>query len=119
MNLLPPQNIDKELYQFLTRLSTQIKEIKTTSSNTVTNRNLQLTISNFIKGLSNVDNTNDKQKPISDKTQEALNNKVNVVDVVDNLTSSDIGKPLSANQGLQLKSLIGGLEQRIQDLESV
>lgn len=77
-------------------------------------------------GLSNVDNTSDINKPISSATQNALNLKadqssldisnsnisseitnrinedllkVNISDITNNLTSTDINKPLSANQG--------------------
>lgn len=35
-----------------------------------------------------------------------LNGKVNISDIIDNLTSSEISKPLSANQGKVLKGLI-------------
>lgn len=35
-----------------------------------------------------------------------LNDKVNISDIIDNLTSSEINKPLSANQGKVLKGLI-------------
>ena len=35
-----------------------------------------------------------------------LNDKVNISDIIDNLTSSEISKPLSANQGKVLKGLI-------------
>lgn len=39
--------------------------------------------------------------------------KVNVSDIVDNLTSTAIDKPLSANQGNALKSLISALSERV------
>ena len=39
----------------------------------------------------------------SKSTKDELDKKVNVTDVVDNLTSTDTGKPLSANQGKVLK----------------
>lgn len=39
---------------------------------------------------------------------DRLNAKVNIVDIKDNLTSSDTNKPLSANQGLVLKTLVDG-----------
>ena len=37
--------------------------------------------------------------------------KVNISDIVDNLTSSDTDKPLSANQGKELKALIDDLDE--------
>lgn len=40
-----------------------------------------------------------------------LAKKVNIEDIVDNLTSTDTDKPLSANQGKELKDLIDGLEE--------
>ena len=40
----------------------------------------------------------------------ALDLKVNVADIVDNLTTQDATKPLSANQGYVLKGLVDGLE---------
>ncbi len=45
---------------------------------------------------------------ISDVTglDERINEKVNVIDIRDTLTSSEINKPLSANQGLVLKGLV-------------
>ena len=57
-------------------------------------------------GLSNVDNTSDANKPVSTATQTALNLKVAIADIRDNLTSFDTNKPLSANQGKILKGLI-------------
>ena len=42
---------------------------------------------------------------------DLLADKVNVSDIVDNLTSTDTDKPLSANQGKELKDLIDGLEE--------
>lgn len=38
-----------------------------------------------------------------------INGKVNVNDIVDNLTTSDAKKPLSANQGVELKKLIDAI----------
>ena len=39
---------------------------------------------------------------------EEINKKVNISDVKDNLTSSDVDKPLSAKQGKELKTLVDG-----------
>ena len=40
--------------------------------------------------------------------QDDLNSKVNVSDIRNNLTSTDVDKPLSANMGKQLKTLVDG-----------
>ena len=42
----------------------------------------------------------------SKATGDALSNKVNVADIVDNLNSYDNDKPLSAKQGAELKKQI-------------
>ena len=43
----------------------------------------------------------------SDKvTHQDISGKVNVSDIKDNLTSTDVNKPLSAKQGKELKTLI-------------
>lgn len=118
IKLLPPKNIDRELYQFLTRLAELTQNADNTKTKTVDNRDLQLTISKFIKSLNNVDNTSDIEKPISKITQNALDNKLNIDDVIDSLTSTDIDKTLSANQGKVLKDLIDGLTTRVEELES-
>ena len=52
--------------------------------------------------------TTDKTS-IVDSMNELFDDKVNTTDVVDNLTSTDIDKPLSANQGKVLKDEIGDL----------
>jgi len=53
-------------------------------------------------------------------TTNALNNllnaKVNVTDIVDNLTSNDTNKPLSANQGKVLKGLIDNKDLSSKDI---
>lgn len=48
----------------------------------------------------------DKYGDISNQLKNINNNKINVIDIIDNLTSSENEKPLSANQGKQLKDLI-------------
>jgi hypothetical protein len=60
-------------------------------------------------GINNVDNTSDADKPVSSATQTALNLKSNVLDIIDNLTSSDTDKPASANQVKILKGLIDSI----------
>ena len=56
--------------------------------------------------LGNVDNTSDANKPVSTAQQTALNLKVNNADIIDNLTTVDATKPLSAKQGKTLKDLV-------------
>ena len=46
---------------------------------------------------------NDTKFPTEKLTKDSLDLKVNISDVKDNLTSTDINKPLSANQGKQLQ----------------
>ena len=50
-------------------------------------------------GLDQVDNTSDADKPVSTAQQNALDEKVDTVDIVDDTESTDTDKPLSANQG--------------------
>lgn len=57
-------------------------------------------------GLGNVDNTSDKDKPVSDAQSVELAKKVNITDIVDNLDSSDIDKPVSAKQAKILNEKI-------------
>lgn len=59
--------------------------------------------------LNNVNNTSDANKPISTATQAALDDKLNITDVVDNLTSTSTTTPLSANQGKVLDEKINVL----------
>jgi hypothetical protein len=51
--------------------------------------------------------------PISEAQQVALNKKVNISDIKDNVTSSDEDKPLSANQGRVLQSQIDSLSSGV------
>src|SRR5690606_34344268 len=69
-------------------------------------------------GLSDVDNTADLAKPISNATQTALNAKLNVSDVVNTLTSAAVNKPLSANQGMVLKGHIDAINALLASDES-
>ena len=60
-------------------------------------------------GLANVDNTSDSAKPVSVAQQTALNAKLDIANVIDNLTSIDMSKALSANQGKVLKDYIDNI----------
>lgn len=69
-------------------------------------------------GLSNVDNTSDANKPISDATQLALNLKVNRSDIVDALNVGSSILPLSANQGMVLNATKLGTSDIVNNLLS-
>jgi hypothetical protein len=57
-------------------------------------------------GLDSVDNTPDVSKPVSSPQQTALNAKIDKTSIVDDLTSTDATKVLSAKQGKSLYDLI-------------
>lgn len=61
-----------------------------------------------ITSIPKVDTTLSKEGQCAEAkaTGEALNNKVNLRDIADNLTTADASKVLSANQGVELKKLI-------------
>ena len=75
--------------------------LSTTSTNAVQNK----AITTAINGKANTTHTHE----ISEVTnlQNNLNNKVNTSDIVDNLTTNDATKVLSAKQGKVLNDLIG------------
>ena len=54
------------------------------------------------------------------KAQEVVNTKVDKSDIVDNLTGTDTDKPLSANQGKELKALVDDKAEKsdVADLQS-
>lgn len=49
-------------------------------------------------------------------TGEALDKKVNIMDVVDNLTTEDSTKPLSAQQGVELKKKLDKVIERLTEI---
>jgi hypothetical protein len=57
-------------------------------------------------GLPNVDNTADSVKPVSTAQQTALDEKIDKTSIVDDLTSTDATKVLSAKQGKTLSDTI-------------
>ena len=70
-------------------------------------------------GLGQADNTSDANKPVSILQAAADSLRVLISSIVDNLTSNDTDKPLSANQGLVLKGLVDGKQPTIdQDLDT-
>lgn len=64
-------------------------------------------------GLENVDNTSDKDKPISSATQTALDTKMDTTSIVDNLLSVETSRPLSARQGSVLLGKINELSESV------
>ena len=54
---------------------------------------------------------NDKGTLTHAELENSLNNKVNTTDIVDDLTSTDADKPLSANQGKELEDLKANIAQ--------
>ncbi|MCF8456726.1 MAG: hypothetical protein K9H62_12435 [Bacteroidales bacterium] len=60
-------------------------------------------------GLANVDNTSDIDKPVSTAQAAADDLRILISHIIDNLTSTDTDKPLSANQGYVLKGLIDAI----------
>ena len=100
--------------------------------NAISNHNLSTTAHNDIRDLvsnlsTKVNTLLDSDDVTLDQMSEVVNyiknnknlidgittNKVNVSDIVNNLTSSDINKPLSANQGKTLKDLIDALQTTV------
>ncbi|WP_418179776.1 hypothetical protein ACNSOO_04740 [Aliarcobacter lanthieri] len=65
-------------------------------------------------GLSNVDNTSDKEKPLSDLAVTEFAKKLNVTDTQNTLSSNETTKPLSAYQGKVLKGLIDNINTILQ-----
>ena len=87
-------------------------EVNTVTS--VAGKSGAVTLNKSDVGLGNVDNTSDLSKPISTATQSALDAKVAIADIVNNLTSNNTDKPLSANQGLILKGFIDNINAVLQ-----
>ena len=83
--------------------------LSTTSTNAVQNK----AIATAINGKANTTHTHS----ISDVTtlQTNLNSKVNTSDIVDNLTTNDATKVLSAKQGKVLKDYVDGLVGNIEN----
>lgn len=113
--------------------------LKLTSANTYTdNHNVSTTAHTDIRTLisdlsTKVNNFLDVDDATMDELSEVIElinnnkgtleslttNKVNVSDIIDDLTTSLTNKVLSANQGVVLKSLIDNLETSINDLETL
>lgn len=96
-------------------------EISAHNSNTESHNDIRESIndiSNKLNALSNADNvTLEQVKQMTEYVQNNRNiiesvttSKINVSDIIDNLSTNDSTKPLSASQGVVLKSLIDGIE---------
>lgn len=68
-----------------------------------------------ITAIPSIDKTLTKANKCADAkvTGEALDKKVNIMDVVDNLTTEDSSKPLSARQGVEIKKKLDNIIERL------
>lgn len=90
------------------------KPVIPSKTSDLTNDSNFLTSHQDISGKENASNktsswnstTNNTRYPTEKLVKDSLDNKVNVGDIKDNLTSTDTNKPLSAKQGKELKSLV-------------
>jgi len=71
----------------------------------VAGRTGDVVLDKYDVGLDLVDNTADSTKPVSAPQQTALNLKIDKTSIVDDLTSTDATKVLSANQGKVLNDI--------------
>ena len=81
--------IETDLSDYKTEVSEQFTEVDTTINNHITNTNNPHGVTKNQVGLANVDNTSDFEKPISNATQEALDEKADLEHVhnTDDITS--------------------------------
>ena len=77
---------------------------------TVQGRAGNVTVTREDLNVENVSNTSDMAKPVSTAQQAALDEKLSISQIVDNLGSAAADRPLSANQGRILKSLIDNID---------
>ena len=111
-------------------------EAKGTASSTVSTHNTSTSAHSDIRNLitaltTKVNNFLDVDDTTADQLSEVLalieenqgtiesitSNKVNVSDIVNNLTTNSSNKPLSAAQGVELKSLIDALQAEVDGIE--
>ena len=90
-------------------VETETDVVKDSLSTHTTNKSNPHNVTKAQIGLSNVENTSDADKEISSATLLALNAKINLTSIVNNLTTSDANRPLSALQGKVLKGLIDSI----------
>lgn len=113
------QKIEENSIKIDTSLSIEGMAAEAKAVGTVHN-NIYLLIENLTTRLNTLadsdDTTLDQLSEIvtyikSNKTliENITTNKINVSDIIDNLTTEDVTKPLSANQGVVLKTLIDNL----------
>lgn len=80
--------------------------------------NNQGIIKGKITSIPSIDKTLTKENKCADAkaTGEALAKKINVTDVVDNLTTTDSTKPLSAQQGVEIKKKLDNIMERLTEI---
>lgn len=70
--------VEVDLSEYKTDVSEQFTQVEAKIDNHIDNTDNPHVVTKAQVGLENVDNTSDKEKPISDATQEALNEKANI-----------------------------------------
>ena len=86
----------------------------------INNKNNPHNVTKAQVGLDRVNNTSDLDKPISRLQQEALDEKINYGDVVNDLETNDSTKPLSAEQGVILLEMLNNIgEGQVGDLSDI
>ena len=113
------------LYNIASRLNTVEIGLKSkVSRNNPTFKGAVTGITKAMVGLNNVDNTSDNNKPVSQLTSEALNDKQNKLSSTTDVTARDLtvnlikctgtsGKPSSSSRGVYIgmdSSIAGGIE---------
>lgn len=110
-------------------------DINTHNTSTTAHDDIRVLIDNLKDKVNKILNSSDEDldqlseivKYIKDNRElvDAINsNKIAVTDIIDNLTSTEAAKPLSANQGRELKALIDNkvttsvYNKKVEDLES-
>ena len=96
-----------ELFDDKVNTSDIVDNLTSTDTDKPLSANQGKVLKDEIGDLTNLDTT-DKTSVIN-AVNELFNDKVNSADVVDNLTSTDTDKPLSANQGKVLRDEVGTL----------
>ena len=107
-----------EIDRVVDEVNAEFEKNKQTHNNHAENKNNPHNVTKEQVGLSNVDNTSDANKPVSDPQRAEFDKKISISDLIDSLTSSSVLKPLTANQGRILKGLIDLLTDNINDKAS-
>jgi len=124
-------NSVKKAYDLATTANTNATQAKTavTTHNTATDahNDIRLLITNLTTQVNNFldvdDTTKDELSEIialieanADSIESITSGKVNVSDIINNLTTNVTNKPLSAAQGVAIKSLIDALQGALDDI---